>query len=61
MVQSPTGGGHYGGGMVISAEDMARFGLLTLHRGRWGDKQILSDQWVKWALTPTGPNLATAS
>ncbi|MGA2146409.1 MAG: serine hydrolase [Bryobacteraceae bacterium] len=56
MVQSPTGGGHYGGGMVISAEDMARFGLLTLHRGQWNGKQILSEQWVKWALTPTKPN-----
>jgi CubicO group peptidase (beta-lactamase class C family) len=35
---------------------MARFGLLTLHRGRWNNRQILSEQWVKWALTPTGPN-----
>jgi CubicO group peptidase (beta-lactamase class C family) len=32
---------------------MARFGYLTLHRGKWKDKQLLSDQWVTWALTPT--------
>lgn len=56
MVQSVSGGGHYGGGMFINAYDMARFGLLTLNRGRWNGKQILSEQWVKWALTPTGPN-----
>jgi CubicO group peptidase (beta-lactamase class C family) len=56
MVQSVSGGGHWGGGMFINAYDMARFGLLTLHRGRWNDRQILSEQWVKWALTPTGPN-----
>lgn len=52
-VQSVSGGGHWGGGMFISARDMARFGLLTLRRGRWGDRQILSDDWVRRALTPT--------
>jgi CubicO group peptidase (beta-lactamase class C family) len=39
--------------MFISARDMARFGVLTLRRGRWGDRQILSDDWVTRALTPT--------
>jgi CubicO group peptidase (beta-lactamase class C family) len=56
MMQVPTGGGHWGGGMVISAEDMARFGLLGLHRGRWKGKQLLSEQWVNQALTPTVQN-----
>jgi CubicO group peptidase (beta-lactamase class C family) len=53
--QVVSGGGHWGGGMFISAWDMARFGLLTLRRGVWGDKRILSEEWVKMALTPTGP------
>ena len=52
-VQSVSGGGHWGGGMVINAWDMARFGLLTLRRGKWGDQQLLSDAWVSQALTPT--------
>ena len=52
-VQSVSGGGHWGGGMFISARDMARFGYLTLRRGRWGDRQILSEEWVRMALTPT--------
>lgn len=52
-VQSVSGGGHWGGGMFISARDMARFGLLTLRRGRWGDRQVLSEAWVRMALTPT--------
>jgi CubicO group peptidase (beta-lactamase class C family) len=52
-VQSVSGGGHWGGGMFISAYDQARFGLLTLRRGRWGDRQILSERWVAMALTPT--------
>jgi len=52
-VQSVTGGGHWGGGMFINAYDMARFGYLGLHRGKWKDRQLLSRQWVDWALTPT--------
>ncbi|HEX2656024.1 MAG TPA: serine hydrolase [Xanthobacteraceae bacterium] len=53
LVQSVTGGGHWGGGMYINAYDMGRFGYLTLRRGKWKDRQLLSDQWVNWALTPT--------
>ncbi len=52
-VQSVSGGGHWGGGMVLNAWDMARFGLLTLRRGNWGGKQLLSEAWVTLALTPT--------
>jgi CubicO group peptidase (beta-lactamase class C family) len=52
-VQSVSGGGHWGGGMWISARDQARFGYLTLRRGRWKDRQILSERWVALALTPT--------
>jgi CubicO group peptidase (beta-lactamase class C family) len=52
-IQSVSGGGHWGGGMIINAYDMARFGLLTMHKGRWKDKQLISQDWVKQALTPT--------
>jgi CubicO group peptidase (beta-lactamase class C family) len=54
-VQSVSGGGHWGGGLFISARDMARFGLLTSRRGRWNDKQILSESWLRMATTPTAP------
>lgn len=53
IVQAVGGGGHWGGGMFINAHDMARFGYLTLRRGKWKDKQLLSDQWITMALTPT--------
>lgn len=56
MVQSVSGGGHWGGGMWISAYDQARFGLLTLRGGRWKDRQILSARWVDLARTPTSVN-----
>ena len=52
-MQSVSGGGHWGGGMIINARDLARFGYLTLRRGKWGDRQILSEDWVRMALTPT--------
>jgi CubicO group peptidase (beta-lactamase class C family) len=52
-VQSVSGGGHWGGGMFMSARDMARFGLLTLRRGRWRYQQVLSEEWMKQATTPT--------
>jgi CubicO group peptidase (beta-lactamase class C family) len=38
--------------MIISASDMARFGYLTLRKGKWGDKQILSEEWIRLATTP---------
>lgn len=52
-VQSVSGGGHWGGGLFINAYDMARFGLLTLHRGNWNGRQLLSEQWIRQATTPT--------
>ena len=53
MVQSVSGGGHWGGGMQISAYDQARFGHLTLRRGRWRDRAVLSERWIALATTPT--------
>jgi len=56
LVQSVSGGGHWGGGMMISARDMARFGYLTLRKGKWGDRQILSEDWISMASTPGKAN-----
>lgn len=55
VVQSVSGGGHWGGGMFIHAYDMARFGYLTLNNGNWAGKQLVSEQWNKWAQTPSKP------
>ncbi len=53
IIQSVSGGGHWGGGMFINAYDMARFGLLTARNGKWGNKQILSTEFIRQAKTPT--------
>jgi CubicO group peptidase (beta-lactamase class C family) len=52
LAQSVSGGAHWGGGMYISARDLARFGYLTLRKGRWGDRRILSEQWIRLATSP---------
>jgi CubicO group peptidase (beta-lactamase class C family) len=56
VMQSVSGGGHWGGGMFINAYDMARFGYLTLRGGRWKERQLLSAPWIARALTPTPAN-----
>ena len=56
MIQSVSGGGHFGGGLFINAYDMARFGLLTLRKGKWKGQQIISEDWIKKATTPTTVN-----
>jgi len=53
IIQSVSGGGHWGGGIFINAYDMGRFGLLSLHKGNWNGKQLVSPQWIGQALTPT--------
>ncbi|HEY0303965.1 MAG TPA: serine hydrolase, partial [Longimicrobiales bacterium] len=52
-VQSVSGGGHWGGGMQISAQDHARFGYLFLRGGRWNGRQLISEKWIKMATSPT--------
>lgn len=53
-IQSVSGGGHFGGGMFINAHDLARFGYLFLREGRWGDRAIVSPEWIALART-SGP------
>jgi CubicO group peptidase (beta-lactamase class C family) len=55
-MQSMTGGGHFGGGMFISAWDMARFGYLFLRGGKWAGREIVSEKWIALARTPGQAN-----
>ena len=56
QIQSVSGGAHWGGGMFISSRDQARFGLMMLRRGRWRDRQILSEDWIARTLHPCDIN-----
>ena len=35
-----------------TSRDFARLGLLYLHNGRWGDRQVVPEQWVRDSITP---------
>ena len=37
---------HMGGGLYLRAMDLARIGYLVLRKGRWGDRQVVSEQWI---------------
>ncbi|MDC3260295.1 serine hydrolase [uncultured Winogradskyella sp.] len=56
-MKSVTGGGHSGAGLFISAEDMARFGVLFLNNGKWKNEQLISEDWIQRAITPSQPNV----
>jgi CubicO group peptidase (beta-lactamase class C family) len=56
MIESVSGGGHFGGGIFISAIDQARFGLLFARKGKWKNKQIISEQWVNSVNQPSAAN-----
>jgi CubicO group peptidase (beta-lactamase class C family) len=39
----------------MSSRDLARFGMLYLHEGRWRDRQVVPQLWVKESLTDYTP------
>lgn len=55
-MQSVTGGGHSGGGLFISTEDMARFGLLFARNGKWEKEQLISGDLIGEAISPSPAN-----
>ena len=52
MIDSVPGGTHWGGGVLIHAEDQARIGLLMLRGGDWNGRQILPESWIAETLRP---------
>ncbi len=52
-VQSVSGGAHWGGGMLISARDQARLGLLVARGGAWNGRQLLPADYVAEMLAPS--------
>jgi CubicO group peptidase (beta-lactamase class C family) len=55
-VQSVSGGGHWGGGCFIHAEDQARIGLMMLQKGAWGGARLLPEAWIAESVTPCALN-----
>jgi CubicO group peptidase (beta-lactamase class C family) len=51
-----SGGAHWGGGLWMSARDLALVGQLYLQEGRWHDRQILSKAWISSSFEPCAVN-----
>ena len=54
------GSGNHSKGVSVTPSDMARFGLLHLRGGRWGDRRLLDPAWVAAATTvqvPVAPSI----
>ncbi len=58
QIGSVSGGTRWGGGLWINSEDLARFGLLILNHGKWGQRQLVSEKWLNDAVAPSehGPD-----
>jgi CubicO group peptidase (beta-lactamase class C family) len=41
---------HMGGGVNLRPLDMAKIGYLVLRRGRWGNQQVVSEDWLAESL-----------
>jgi len=55
-MRSVSGGGHWGGGLWISARDLARVGLLYLNDGEWDGDRLLSEAWIDASTEPCDAN-----
>lgn len=52
LMRSVPGGGHWGGGVFIHAEDQARIARLAAQDGVWGETRILPEGWMTASLAP---------
>ena len=59
-VQSVSGGAHWGGGMLISARDQARLGLLMARRGRSASARSRTNSTLAADMLPYSASTARA-
>lgn len=43
------------GGLNMTTRDYGRFGLMVAHMGRYGDRQVVPQDWIAASTTPSAP------
>jgi CubicO group peptidase (beta-lactamase class C family) len=56
---SPQGVNTGGWGLMVTLEDIAKFGLLYLNRGTWRGRRIIGESWIDEATLPHADNSIT--
>ncbi|WP_372644999.1 serine hydrolase domain-containing protein [Ancylomarina sp.] len=41
-----------GGGLSLKSRDIAKYGLLHLNKGKWNNKEIVSEKWIDEIFSP---------
>ena len=55
-IESVSGGAHWGGGIWMSSDDLARIGQLYLQDGLWNTERVVSPEWISRTTTPSAQN-----
>jgi CubicO group peptidase (beta-lactamase class C family) len=53
---SPEGNSLGGYGLKLCTEDIAKFGLLYLQKGKWNGRQLIPEKWIEEATSKQVPN-----
>jgi len=53
---SPEGNSLGGYGLKLPTEDIAKFGLLYLQKGKWNGRQLIPQKWIEQATSRQVPN-----
>jgi len=56
---TPSGEVDTEGGLYLSAQDLARIGYLFLRGGMWGERRVVSEEWVVASTSPVVNDIQT--
>jgi CubicO group peptidase (beta-lactamase class C family) len=52
----PGGAVQTGGGLYLRPRDLAKIGYIHINDGKWGDRQVISQDWIQQVTTRQAPN-----